>query len=176
MTLHHTEASIRKYAVQKLWEHGLGQQGWQFGFDNAVRRAGQCSFTTKKITLSRKLLAARTREASELTVVHEIAHALCGKSAGHGPVWQKKFKELGGNGKRCYDSQSVVKPIPFRYIATCSSCGHEYKHHRLPQQASCGKCNPRVYDEQYRLRFIDTRTGKVARDAAPRRRKQRIGA
>jgi predicted SprT family Zn-dependent metalloprotease len=36
------------------------------------------------------------------TVTHEVAHLLCPRGAGHGPIWRAMHRRLGGTGERCH--------------------------------------------------------------------------
>jgi predicted SprT family Zn-dependent metalloprotease len=69
-------------------EHGLA--GWSVTLDHARRRAGQCDYTNKRISLSRHYV--RHAEDSHIrdTILHEIAHALVGPKHGHDAVWRQK--------------------------------------------------------------------------------------
>ena len=52
--------------------------GWSFGFDNAKKRAGLCSFSAKSITVSRYLAARYDDDDVHQILLHEVAHALAG--------------------------------------------------------------------------------------------------
>ena len=73
--------------------HGLG--AWTFAFLEAERRLGDCHFEERVIRIGR----AHALEASEAeirdTVLHEIAHALAGPEARHGPVWKATARRIG---------------------------------------------------------------------------------
>ncbi|HWV48463.1 MAG TPA: SprT-like domain-containing protein, partial [Microbacterium sp.] len=62
---------------------------WSFGFDNAKRRAGQCDYRTKRITVSRYLAARFDDDEIHQVLLHEVAHALAGHQAAHGARWQR---------------------------------------------------------------------------------------
>ena len=68
-------------ANQLFVKHSL--INYSFGFDRAVRRAGQCDFRARRITISKHLVNNCTLEEIEQVILHEIAHALVGKGAGH---------------------------------------------------------------------------------------------
>ena len=73
--------------------HGL--QGWNFKFDHARRRAGQCDFTNQTISLSRHYARLANDEHIRDTILHEIAHALVGPSHGHNNIWRSMAMKLG---------------------------------------------------------------------------------
>lgn len=83
-----------------LADHNLTASGWSFDFDNAQRRLGICVHSRRQITISRHMTGAATEEQFSQTMLHEIAHALIGSSAGHGPLWKSKARSIGYNGGR----------------------------------------------------------------------------
>ncbi|NBT51009.1 MAG: hypothetical protein EBT12_05555, partial [Marivivens sp.] len=85
-------------------------------FDDAKTRFGQCRYTPKEISLSRPLTKANDEEQVRDTILHEIAHALT-PGEGHGNVWKKVAIKIGCDGKRCYDSKSIITPES-KYMAT----------------------------------------------------------
>ena len=55
------------------------------------------------------------------TVRHEVAHALAGYEAGHGPYWKKMARRIGARPiARAYDISQ--KDIPYIWETVCSSC------------------------------------------------------
>lgn len=113
-------------AEDLLAEHGL--YNWAVRFDNAKRRAGMCSYGDKVISLSRLLTKERTDAEVMNTITHEVAHALT-QGHGHGRVWQRKHRELGGDGQTCTQTKFVDKSAPW-----VGRCGHgkEYTRYRKP--------------------------------------------
>lgn len=147
--------AIEVLARDLMREHGLFEQGWTFGFDRAVRRAGCCHWSERRITISPKVTAEWTEAGVRDMVLHEIAHAICGHAAGHGFKWQRMHKSLGGNGKRLYSgyasdtSTTGVTALKHKWVGTCPACGNTHlTHKRLTK--SCGECDPK-YNERYRI-------------------------
>lgn len=102
---------------------------WQFAWDNALRRAGRCSYRTKTISLS-KPVTEISDEAEVLdTILHEIAHALVGPNHGHDAVWRAQAQALGSSGARV---SSAPAPVG-RYVATCPNHGSVGSRVRAPQ-------------------------------------------
>jgi SprT protein len=93
----------QKEALRLMREHGL--HGWGFRFDDGVRSFGTCRYRDKTITLSRRI--TQLNEAHHVTdiILHEIAHALAGHAAGHGPVWRATAVRIGCSAARCYESE-----------------------------------------------------------------------
>jgi predicted SprT family Zn-dependent metalloprotease len=133
-----TQADAKRLALELMKAHGL--RGWSFAFDRAVTRFGSCNERRRRITLSAKLTELNDAAAVRDTILHEIAHALVGIRAGHGPKWRKTALAIGCNGQRCYGDE--VRAPAAKFIGTCPTCG--YKLHRLRRRrVSCGKCDRR---------------------------------
>jgi SprT protein len=149
----HLEA-IRRRAVEALREHGLTKQGWTFQWDHAVRRFGYCRFDTQRITISRHLAALNTLAEAENTILHEVAHALVGHGAGHGPRWVAQAQAIGCTGTRCY-SVHVSEP-PEKWIGTCPGCRAVVARKiRRPRsrRVACGRCCRQHAQGRFDARF-----------------------
>ncbi|WP_296198479.1 SprT-like domain-containing protein [uncultured Microbacterium sp.] len=120
--------------------------GWTFGFDNAKRRAGLCNYTARRITLSRYLTTRYDDDTNHQTLLHEVAHAVAGAEAGHGPTWKRVARELGYVGGVTHDGETATELAP--WIGTCPRGHTAYRHRRPTRQASCVKCSAR-FDERY---------------------------
>ena len=60
-------------------------KSWTFAFDNARTRAGLCDYAKKRISVSRLLAGRYDDDEIHQVLLHEVAHALAGAGAGHGP-------------------------------------------------------------------------------------------
>jgi predicted SprT family Zn-dependent metalloprotease len=119
--------------------HGLMR--WSFGFDRAVRRAGQCSYRERRITLSRHFVEASTEAQIEQVLLHEVAHALAGQAAGHGLKWRQLATSLGYRHERI-DGRELAQ-AKARWVGHCPE-GHEhFRQRRATQALSCKLCSPR---------------------------------
>ena len=119
---------------------------WSFGFDNAKRRAGQCDYTKKRITVSRYLAARFDDDEIHQVLLHEVAHALAGHTAAHGPSWKRIARDLGYVGGTTHHGETAVELAP--WIGTCPAGHLAYRHRRPTRSASCVKCAPR-YDRRH---------------------------
>ncbi len=141
--------------------------GYRFEFDNAKRSFGRCFYVKKKITLSLPLclhnldkLNAKIKD----TILHEIAHALSvhifgREGKGHGYNWQSIARQIGSDGKRCFDSSKVNTPKG-KYALVCDNCGKEtQKHRKVTRSYACGACckehNGGRFTNKYLLRLIE---------------------
>ena len=104
----------RELARGLMDEHGLHR--WSLIFDSAKRRAGLCRYDTRTISLSRPLTALYSADEVRETVLHEIAHALAGPKAGHGPAWRRVAREIGATGQRHERFRRPTRPM------SCTRC------------------------------------------------------
>lgn len=132
----HTTGAMARELMDR---HGL--QDWHLRFDTAKRRAGMCRYDKRLISLSKPLTALYTHEQVRETVLHEIAHALAGAPAGHGPSWRRIARRIGASGQRCVDTQAPTLPAP--WVGLCAA-GHRHERFRRPTRPmSCIQCAPR---------------------------------
>lgn len=128
---------IRALAEIKMGEH-LDLNVWQFGFDSAKRRAGLCNYTNKTITISRYLVDIHTMDESMQVVLHEIAHAMCGKREGHNKKWLATAKSIGYRAERFTGTEIAEETAS--WIGTCRN-GHKHYRYRQPSRPlACGLC------------------------------------
>jgi len=111
---------------------------WTFAFDNAKKRAGLCNYTVRRITVSRYLAARYEDDEVHQILLHEVAHALAGPRAGHGPKWKAIADSLGYDGKRTHDGEIADELAP--WVGVCPA-GHTHFRYRKPTRAfACGLC------------------------------------
>jgi predicted SprT family Zn-dependent metalloprotease len=128
---------VRALAEIKMAEH-LDLNIWQFGFDSARRRAGLCNYTTKTITISRYLVDIHTMDESMQVVLHEVAHAMCGKREGHNKKWLATAKSIGYRAERF--SGTEIAEETANWIGVCKN-GHRHYRYRQPSRPlACGMC------------------------------------
>ena len=84
---------VAREARELMHRHGLG--GWTFRFSAARRTIGLCKEKEKVIQLGRHHAADDPPAQVTDTILHEIAHALAGNAAGHGPAWRNTAKRIG---------------------------------------------------------------------------------
>ena len=88
---------VAREARALMDEHGLNE--WAFRFSAARGRLGECREREKLIRLSRRhAVKSDPREVRD-TILHEIAHALAGASARHGPAWKAVATRIGATPK-----------------------------------------------------------------------------
>ena len=74
-------------------DHGLGE--WTFAFLEAERRLGDCNYDQRVIRIGRTHALDASEAEIKDTILHEIAHALAGPEARHGPAWKAIAKRIG---------------------------------------------------------------------------------
>ncbi len=116
----------KQLALDLMAQHGLSE--WTFRITHSLTRFGQCSYRKKQITLSKHLTEMNDEALVRNTILHEIAHALAGHKAAHGPAWRAQALAIGCDGRRTYDD-SVAAP-PRNTIGVCPGCLREIRRHR----------------------------------------------
>ena len=110
---------------------------WSFGWNRRRRAHGLCRYDRCRVELSAPL-TAREPDVSLIlnTIRHEIAHALAGPKAGHGPLWRRWATRIG-----CTHLASARHPsaqaeaIPPAYVLVAEIDGQELvvkTYHRRP--------------------------------------------
>lgn len=131
---------VSDMAKELLTTH-LGPDEWTFGFDQARRRAGACDYAKRRITVSRHLAAGFSADDARQVLLHEIAHAVAGHKAAHGPRWKAIAVRIGYTGDRVWRGEVHTDAAP--WIGTCPA-GHEHYRFRRPSGThSCGRCSRR---------------------------------
>lgn len=131
---------VRKWADALITLH-LDPAEWSFGFDHAKTRAGLCNYTSKRITVSRHLAARFEDDEIHQILLHEVAHAMAGSAAGHGPRWKAVAAELGYEGKRLHDGPVATELAP--WVGHCPAGHTHYRYRRPAKPLSCGRCAKR---------------------------------
>lgn len=127
-----------KVIAHSLMSDHLDMNVWSFGFDRAKRRAGQCNFTAQRITVSRYFAELHDESDIEQIILHEVAHALAGPSAGHGPEWRAQALRIGYRGGRTTSLRVDTAAAP--WVGHCDG-GHEHVRYRKPSgQYRCRLC------------------------------------
>jgi predicted SprT family Zn-dependent metalloprotease len=136
---------------------------WSFGFDNAKRRAGLCDFGRHRISVSRYLAARYDDDENHQTLLHEVAHALAGPSAGHGATWKRIARELGYVGGTTHRGETASELAS--WVGVCPAGHVVYRHRRATRPTSCALCAPR-FDPQHELTWTRREITPATRQAA----------
>ncbi|HEY9309549.1 MAG TPA: SprT-like domain-containing protein [Microbacterium sp.] len=136
---------------------------WSFAFDNAKRRAGLCDYTHKRISVSRYLAARYDDDTNHQTLLHEVAHALAGPRAGHGPRWKAVARELGYVGGATHQGETATELAP--WVGVCPAGHVAYRHRKATRPTSCAKCAPH-FDERHAFTWTRREITRATRLAA----------
>ena len=86
-------AAAEQMAQQIVREYLGGS--WRFAWNRRKRCFGVCHYGKRTIELSRILTETEPEHKVRDTVLHEVAHAIAGAAAGHGPQWKAQARKLG---------------------------------------------------------------------------------
>lgn len=153
-----------------MTRHGLIVKGWTFAFNRRKRSLGICNYTAKRIELSCYFVAQNDEAAVRDTILHEIAHALAGQEAGHGPAWVAVCQSIGATPQR---TCSVAVMPSGQYRARCKGCGKTHDRYRRPKRSQiyyCRACGPK----RGRLRFVKHRAQQEQDRVETRIKKPRL--
>jgi predicted SprT family Zn-dependent metalloprotease len=142
-------SDARQLAIDLMREHGLSK--WTFSFNRAKRIMGLCRHRERRIELSVYFVLANSEASVRDCILHEIAHAIAGLEAGHGPKWRRICQKIGATPERCGDAQMPDG----KWQAICPKCQRNYTRHHRPRRRlsySCSDCG----FEQGRLMFRST--------------------
>jgi predicted SprT family Zn-dependent metalloprotease len=130
-----TQLEALSLARQLMTAHGL--QHWTLGINRRKRALGLCRYDQRRIELSLYFLTSQDAAQVRDTILHEIAHALAGREAGHGPRWKAMCQKVGARPERC--DKTAVVPAG-RWRAECPSCGQTFTRHRRPMRGRKYMC------------------------------------
>lgn len=155
MTTTKSIAELNRIIAPIMQVH-LKDSDWTWGWDRATTRAGVCSFKQKRISFSREVLPHASEEEVRNTALHEVAHYIAGGHAGHGPIWARVMRSLGGNPERSLNMSGTGYKQKVNWIGSCPG-GHKHERQRLTAgmregKHSCGQCSPR-FDRAYIIRW-----------------------
>jgi len=140
----------RALALSLMREHGFGHL--EFEFSRSKSTLGRCHFLGGKpfkIDLSGVWLPSLEEAQVRDTILHEIAHAIAGADANHGPTWQRVALSIGAKpfttGKVEQNTFMEVKRSVSKYKATCNGCGGDHLFDRMTKNWQqnryvCKKC------------------------------------
>jgi hypothetical protein len=100
------ETEVRKLAHSHLNKAGL--IGWKVVFGNAASKGGSCKYSTKTLRFSRLYIGNLTDAGVRNLITHEVAHAIAGYEADHGPIWAKIHRSLGGDGRLSVAESQII--------------------------------------------------------------------
>ena len=152
-----------RLARQLMDEHGL--HDWGFRFNRRKNDMGCCHYHHQRIELSQHFVGANEQAIVRDTILHEIAHALAGHRAGHGPKWKRICRRIGATPQRCGHATMPEG----QWQAVCGGCGWRYSRHRRPARGAtyyCSSCGPESGALHFQRRQPLSQPSKPDADAA----------
>jgi predicted SprT family Zn-dependent metalloprotease len=147
-------AIIRMKRIQRLWEqrsadYGLAENGWRLKWSfNTTSFLGDCNYGKKTIRMSWVFMKDRRNSVKELedTLLHEIAHAIAGSDAHHGPIWRDIAEIIGCSGITCSSMLQKTKKPKYTLVCKCREREYFNKCKRILDVArgkifKCTKCD-----------------------------------
>jgi len=151
-------AEVAKLARELLNQHGFGHV--PFEFDRGTKRIGACHFKrdseckryVSSISFSHHWAGLLDEKDIRDTILHELAHAIAGFEAGHGPRWKAAARRIGANPTRTHDGiPNHLQAKVHNYVAICeNNSEHKVyfdkmgKNWRLGRYR-CGKCKGQLH-------------------------------
>ena len=129
---------LEAIASREMTKHGL--QDWSFGLAATKRRLGVCKHAKKRIEISQFHVLYNPPETVLDTLLHEIAHALAGSAAGHGPAWRAVAVRLGAIPRACDTGRGTVV-VPGDWQSTCPACKKTHHFYKQPRNLAGYRCN-----------------------------------
>ena len=148
-----TKADIINRVSQTLSKHGLDSLGWKAEVGSAKKVAGSCNYAKKAIRISLHLANLLGEESLNDTILHEVAHAIAGPGTGHGPVWKKICKDIGGKPNRVAVVPSEV--LEYTWEFRCPNCSFSGKRNRRVR-GYCPECFPSMVRIEFRRTGTDS--------------------
>ncbi len=152
-----TLCEIEQFASETLTDHAAMYpqlEGWSFSWNNRKAALGVCNHRRRQIELSRPLMSAVTSHDIFInTILHEIAHALAGPFAKHGPQWKRWAITVGARPVRCATKGAIDRSkVQYKYTHHCPTCGKTSGHSRKWKYAyACVDCCTNGFDFRHRL-------------------------
>lgn len=151
--------AAQRLALALLAQHGLTD--WSFGFNRRRRTLGVCFYERRRIELSHHFVGGNDEPAVRDTLLHEIAHALAGQAAGHGPKWKTLARQIGATPERL--DRDAVMPDG-RWYAICPNCGKRFTRYRRPprnRKYACRACGPEKGSIRFYLQLPSGPQGRL---------------
>lgn len=160
---------MTKQELETLFNHYISKypelSGWKLAFHNKKNSLATCNYIRKEILFSIHYVEIMTKHGVEMTIIHELAHALTPKDIAHGKVWRRKCIEMGGNGERVaqdnyyiggFDAFLEYKASISKYYLICPECGNKIPINRMPKvEASCSRHGDKKYNPARKLILIE---------------------
>lgn len=140
---------------------GVGWTAKKRTFGSYVEYGKRCLYTgtfevtRREIVLSRPLVSTNDADVVRCAILHEVAHALAGHSAGHGPLWAAECAKLGIPAEECFKvGKGGVKAAPGAWQSTCTHCGALRTRYRRPTRNHSCTCGGPSFKVSHLLTWV----------------------
>jgi hypothetical protein len=142
-------------ADDAMVEHGLISKGWVWEFSRTKRQLGCCEYGHRRLLFSLPFIEVNDEAECLDTILHEIAHALVGPGAGHGPRWRAMARSIGARPRA---TTNTAKSVEALWTGRCPTpdCDVTRTRHRLTEtsrrmacRACCGRFNHGRWSEEF---------------------------
>jgi len=134
-----TKLSVAQAMALATMARHIDLSVWGFKFDNGKRRAGQCNYTERVISISKHLVEHHSLDEVQQVVLHEIAHAMVGSEAGHGPIFKKQAAALGYRGNNFSGREIAASEAP--WVGHCQAGHVHYRYRKPTRPLGCALCS-----------------------------------
>jgi len=152
-----TQKEAEKLALGLMSEHNLNWPAWGFRMTRHKLLLGRCvhnRYNGGTIELSKNYLHLSYEEIRD-TLLHEIAHALCGPGEGHGAAWKRMCIKIGAKPNPRADLREKDNP-EFKWTGLCPS-NHKIQRHALTEKGrrmACGQCCRELNGGQFSGKYL----------------------
>lgn len=154
-----TEREVTDLALSLMSEHGLNWPAWGFRTARSKNRLGFCQynrFNGGMIAFSKNYLHLPYEEIRD-TLLHEIAHAIAGHKAGHGPEWKRVCRQIGAKPNPSADLKDEMQ-LEYKWTGVCpNNFKHKVMRHALTEKGrrmACGACCRELNDGKFTPRYL----------------------
>lgn len=137
---------------QLMAQHLGANSPWRFRImdTRGRRKLGCCCYNVLTIILTGWYVDHNDEAAVRDTILHEIAHALAGSKAGHGPAWKAMAEKIGAQPNRLTRSDTINRPTG-AYKAVCPACAQAYYRNSMPRMGRRHFCRCKPIGERQEL-------------------------
>lgn len=146
--IHESYARCSQVAIRLFGQEKLPKIKLAINPRFSTRTVGRCRIRASVDYVLLEFNPNMKREHLDTTMVHELAHAICGIKEGHGYLWKRTAKKMGDivGVDVSRTTQGSLSLTQARYVITCQKCGTQaYKNTktnvvRYPEfyQCKCG--------------------------------------
>lgn len=113
-----TEKEVLELARELVDRH-IPEMNVEIELSRTKKSLGDARFYPPRIRISKHWIGIVSREETEDTILHEIAHLIAGPHAGHGYEWKRACLRVGARPERNARLNTRPEPSVRGYCPTC---------------------------------------------------------